>query len=298
MNHLRSVLVVVNPASGKSGFTSKLNRLLDLLHAEGIHTAVFVTQRDGGHGRLRAYIQRRGPFSDIAVIGGDGTLNYAVNESHQSGIPLSIISNGRGNDSVKSLHGAMSFEAQAGILIHGEVKHFDLGLCNQRLFVNGVGLGFDGAVVEHMLRSKKVLGGHIAYLLTVLRLLGGYRENRIDYIRDGIRESGEAFMMTISNGTTFGGGFVINPKAKPDDGLLDICLIRPISILKRFRYLPLLRTGEHIRLSEVELSLAGELEISETLKVVAHLDGEFIGHPPYSIRVLPGALSLRVPPSE
>jgi diacylglycerol kinase (ATP) len=293
----RSVLIVVNPASGRSGFRGPLSYLLDRLHAAGIHARVFVTQKEGGRGLLHSFLKRRGPFGDVAVIGGDGTLNYAVNELYGTGIPMSVLGNGRGNDSVKSLHGVTVLAQQVDILIEGRVHHFDLGRCNDRLFINGVGVGFDGKVVEFMLRSKKVLGGHLAYLATVLRLLGWYREEQVDFTLDGKNNSRRVFMMTVSNGTTFGGGFVINPRARTDDGYLDLCLIREISVLKRFRYLPLLRTGAHTVLPEVELSRLKEISIPESRQIVAHLDGEFIGHPPYHIRVVPAALPFRVPPA-
>ena len=101
--------------------------------------------------------------------------------------------------------------------------------------------------------------------------------------------------MTVSNGTTFGGGFVINPLTRSNDGLLDICILNEIPPLARFWHLPKLKTGSHGKLRAAEFFKAKKVRIEATRELVAHLDGEFLGHPPFEVSIQPGALEIKVP---
>ena len=101
--------------------------------------------------------------------------------------------------------------------------------------------------------------------------------------------------MTVSNGTTFGGNFLINPFAKTDDGLLDICMISEISVMQRFRHLPKMKKGKHVKLDFTEFRTCRRVYVHAHDEIVAHLDGELIGHPPFDIRLAKEKLFLRVP---
>lgn len=289
-------LIVVNPAAGKASFSAKLDYFNQKLSEASLEYEVIFTEQDSPD-RLISYIKSQNCFDEVFVMGGDGTLNMVVNEIGAARLPIAIISNGTGNDSVKSLHGIMDFKKQVEIALSGSVKPFDLGVCNGRYFVNGVGIGFDGEVVRTMLEKGDKRGRHIDYLLTVLRIVGGFKEKKLRYALDGKYHEKKILLFTISNGTTFGGGFVINPKAKTDDGLLDICIFNEIKPWKRFWHLPKLKTGAHTRITEVELHTATSITIEKTEDLVAHLDGEFIGHPPFNISVISHALLLKVPSS-
>jgi diacylglycerol kinase (ATP) len=290
----RNILVVVNPASGKSTYKPKLNYLkTELSHRDIQHTTIF-TERNRPS-ELAQYMKSQHDVDEVFVIGGDGTLNMVVNEIEPGHLPISIISNGTGNDSVKSLHGILDFKKQVDIALHGVIKKFDLGKCNDRYFVNGVGIGFDGEVVKKMVERGEKRGTHLDYLLTVLKILGGFKEKNIYFNLDGVQRQRKVLLMTISNGTTFGGGFIINPYAKANDGMLDICIINEISPLKRFWHVSKLKSGSHYKIKETEFYKASKISIAESSELVAHLDGEYIGNPPFEISIIKKSLLVRVP---
>ena len=112
---------------------------------------------------------------------------------------------------------------------------------------------------------------------------------------DGKPFDRKILLMTISNGTTFGGGFVINPFAKTNDGLLNVCIFNELLPLKRFWHLPKLKNGTHHKIKETEFHLVSQLSIAATDQLVAHLDGELIGHPPFEIAVEKEVLLVRSP---
>ncbi len=289
----RHILIVVNPASGPSSFQRKLSHLEKKLHEYNLEYSLFFTE-PSGNGKLKEHLESNPDVSEITVLGGDGTLNYVVNEVYPVPITLSILSGGTGNDSVKSLHGELNFEKQVEIALHGKIEEFDLGFCNGRTFVNGLGVGFDGQVVQEMSERKGRRGSHLDYLMTVLRTVAGFRERELQFSLDGRRMTRKILLMTVSNGTTFGGGFMINPFASSRDGKLDVCVLNEIRPLHRFWHLPKLKTGAHQRLKEAEFFKAARVRIEASDSLVAHLDGEFIGSPPFDITILPRALKLRV----
>jgi diacylglycerol kinase (ATP) len=294
MNGKRKVLLVINPASGTSSFQAKLGKAKAAMEDADCEFEVFYT-KEGETGALSELINKTRNFSDLFVMGGDGTLNMVVNAMKNRMLPISILSNGTGNDSVKSLHGEQRFDRQLKIALHGRVKMFDLGVCNKRFFVNGVGIGFDGEVVKEMVSRGGKRGGHLDYLLTVLRIVGGFKEKSLKFTLDNRTFDERVLLLTISNGTTFGGGFMINPAASTDDGMLDVCLIRAIAPIRRFLHLPKLKTGTHGKLKETDFFTAKNISIEPTIALVAHLDGEFFGHPPFEISVLKQHLPVRVP---
>lgn len=294
MSQNRNILIVINPVAGKSSYEKRLYYLEGRLKEVQMDYKLFFTEHENT-GKLADTINNNPSTDEVFVMGGDGTLNYVVNEIQGKSLPISIVSNGTGNDSVKSIHGVLDFEKQVDIAISGTVRKFDLGICNGRYFVNGVGIGFDGEVVKEMVERGNKRGTHLDYLLTVLRIVAGFKEKMLHFSMDGNRFQRKVLIFTISNGTTFGGGFIINPFAKTNDGLLDVCILNEIAPIKRFWHLPKLKTGAHQKIKEAEFHQATNISIEATDQLVAHLDGEFIGHPPFEISIEKEALLIRTP---
>jgi YegS/Rv2252/BmrU family lipid kinase len=290
----RNLLLVINPAAGKSSWEKRLLKLENMLQEAGLRYERFFTEKNG-RGKLAGTLDNDPSFTDLLVFGGDGTLNYVVNEMAGRQLPISIVSNGTGNDSVKSLHGILDFDKQADIAIQGKISKFDLGICNGRYFVNGFGIGFDGQVVKEMLGRKRKKGGHLDYLLTVLRIIWGFKEKKLLFSIDEVEFEKNILLLTVSNGTTFGGGFVINPNAIANDGWLDLCLLKEIPPVMRFWHLPKLKKGVHHKIKAAEFFKAKKVRIAASNELVAHLDGEEIGCPPFDISIIKEGLLLRTP---
>ena len=105
-------------------------------------------------------------FTSCWIIGGDGTLNRFINAYPGITLPLSIFKGGSGNDFHWMLYGETGIEEQVTNVLQGVARPVDAGICNDKLFLNGVGIGFDGAIV-HDLLGKKKLAGKASYLLSV-----------------------------------------------------------------------------------------------------------------------------------
>ena len=167
---MRKIFIIWNPFAG--GNASKIcKRLSEKLDQEHIEYQDFDTHETKSATKTVEQLLDSS-FSDLIIIGGDGTINEAVN-GLECDIPVSIIPAGTGDDFIKNVSLGKSLEEQFHTAINGTIKRMDLGQCNDRKFVNGVGIGFDGQIVEDM-ESKRVplLKGHADYYYHVLRILG------------------------------------------------------------------------------------------------------------------------------
>ena len=222
-------------------------------------------------------------------------MHEVINGIDNRRIPISVISTGTGNESVKPLYRKRRFLNQLHIALDGNVKEIDAGLCNNRLFINGLGIGFDGKVVELIQTNFSKRPGYISYLQTVLKILATYRESELTFTIDDKSYNEACLLLTIGNGTTFGGGFMITPDAKMDDGLLDVCIMGKIIPWKRFLHLPKMKYGSHGKIEAVQFVRGKEIIIDATDDAVAHIDGEYFSNPPVKIKALPKYLLFRVP---
>lgn len=287
---------MVNPAAGFGKGAKIVGEVEKFLRTHHLPYESFFTKKGQN---AKVIVKRRldETFTDLVVIGGDGTLNDAINGiGGNKHVVVNIISTGTGNDFIKSVEVGNNFIQQLDTLLHGVEKTIDLGVCNDRLFHNGVGLGFDGQIVADMKQKGRpwLLWGYGAYLYRVLRILSSYQEKELSFTIDGKHFKKKVLLLTIANGTTFGGGFKLTPDAKVDDGLLEVCLIEKLMPWNRFMNLGKLGSGKHGKLSEVTFYKAIEVTIAPDKKQWMHIDGELMGHPPFEVKVEKQALKVRV----
>jgi diacylglycerol kinase (ATP) len=292
----RKVFVLTNPAAGRN----KVGQLVRGLSAYSEHLEEKITldvheTTDTCRGTKTVQASLNSSHTDLIIVGGDGTINEAINGLKQK-IPVGFIPAGSGDDYVKALGLPKDPKSQFATALSGKISTVDLGQCNDRFFVNGMGIGFDGQIVADMLHRKiPFLTGQAKYYYHVLQILSGYQDRSFALEIDKIATTKSLILLTIGKGTTYGGGFQLTPHAKLDDGLLAICEIGKISALKRWLNILSLQQGKHDVLDEVSLYHAKELVINHHPALEAHIDGEYLGKPPFRINVLPRALQVRLP---
>jgi diacylglycerol kinase (ATP) len=226
-------------------------------------------------------------FTQIWIIGGDGTLNYFINQFPDVRLPLAAIPAGSANDFHWMLYGEdVKVPQLIERLLQGNTRAIDAGSCNGRLFVNGLGVGFDGAIVKDLLGKKK-LAGKASYLLSVLKHIMTYQESMVSVSADGVEYRRNCLLLSVANGPRYGGDFMVAPRALPDDGLLDINFVGAIAPLQRMRYLPVIEKGAHLELPFVWYRQAAGIVVECAQELPAHLDGEYIRAARFEIRCLP-----------
>ncbi|MGZ8558521.1 MAG: diacylglycerol/lipid kinase family protein [Chitinophagaceae bacterium] len=104
-------------------------------------------------------------FTDVFIAGGDGTLNYFINKYPGIKLPLVIFNGGTGNDFHWLLYADKSLDEQLQLALTQDPKPIDMGKCNDRYFINGVGIGFEGAVARALTGKKS---GPVKHLFSLL----------------------------------------------------------------------------------------------------------------------------------
>jgi len=234
-------------------------------------------------------------FSSVFVVGGDGTLNYFINRYPDLNIPIAIFKGGSGNDFAWQLYGNKSVAEYIGIIFQERITKVDAGRCNDRLFLNGFGIGFDGAIVESMGMKKRFSAGHIAYLYTVLKKVLFFKEPEVQFCIEGqtVRTE-QPFLIAVANGSRYGGGFLIAPGAVITDGKLDFVLIRKLAPLRRIFKIGIVQKGRHLSMPFVEHGRLKQILVESSDRTPAHCDGELIRSDRFSIEILPAHFKFYV----
>ncbi len=288
---MKKLFVLVNPISGKHKSHKALALLKKSLQTNQISHEIFQTEEDK-NGWKTVQSELDASFTDLIILGGDGTINEAIN-GLKFDIPVGIIPCGSGNDYVKCLDLGANLDEQINSAIFGKPTHVDVGVCNGRKFLNGVGIGFDGQIVFDLVNQKTWIKGAMKYYYHVLKILSSYRAKPFSFQVDGQTHSKNLILLCIAKGTTFGGAFRLVPDAKLDDGKLHICEIGDLKPVKRFLNIGRLGKGSHTVLKEVEVLSAEKIFIKSQPQLHAHIDGEYFGNPPFEINILSKALTIR-----
>lgn len=231
-------------------------------------------------------------YKEAWIIGGDGTLNYFLNCYKDIQIPMAIFKGGTGNDFAWQLYGDQSLDDQVSTVLSASARAVDAANCNDKIFVNSVGIGFDGEVLKSM-GMIRYLGGHLGYLLVVIRKIMRFREFCFK-IRAYNQEYEEKFLLlNIANASRTGGGFKVSPEAVVNDHKLNLLLCRPLNLLGRLRYLPVIEKGRHLKLPFIHHSLVEKISIECEKNLYAQMDGELIQSNRFEIRILPGYLLFK-----
>jgi diacylglycerol kinase (ATP) len=177
----------------------------------------------------------------------------------------------------------------------------DVGRCNGKYFINGMGLGFDAQVAfenYHMENGGEVRGGSKSkYLWHIVKNILLYRERPMRVTMGGRTEERRSFLNTIANGRRLAGGLQITPRAIANDGLLDYCSTDPLSVPMRLRELVAVTKHAHVGRPEVHYVQTDGITFEFDSEVPAHLDGELIFSTRFQVDVLPGALRMIYDPN-
>jgi len=297
-------LLLLNPISGGGVGLRDRARIASAIAAHGMQHVAALSDYPGHIVTLVSEAIGRG-CRRILVAGGDGSLSEAVNGifTQQTVAPdqvtLALLPIGTGNDWARGRGIPGDYDQALDLVAAGRAIRHDVGVIDfsaaggtRRYFINVAGTGFDAGVIERM-PSRKL--GRIAYLVGLLRELASYRRLPLR-LRIGTQQvDAEAFVFFACIGRYCGGGMQIAPRARCDDGLFDLTLVRYLGRIELLLNLRRLFDGtlpEHPKVSTWQDATAG-IEAPHGAAVEA--DGELVGHAPARFSVLPQALRIIAP---
>lgn len=281
MNPLtQKALVVFNPQAGRGRGHKRAQEVQAALQAAGIDYESVVSEARG-HAIELAHRAALAGWELIVAAGGDGTINEVVNglmQAEAAGVAcrLGVMPIGSGNDFAACLGIPIDLRQAAQRLSLGQTRRVDVGQVNGRYFDNNVGLAFE-AMIGIEAHRITWLRGQPQYLLAVFRAMASYPFPVVDIFKDdGDRLAKQILMISVGNNRRNGGGFLVNPDAVPDDGLLDLCIVDALPRLQILRLLPKAMKGTHRGEPAVELTRSTRLVVESTAPLPLHADGEIL----------------------
>src|ERR1051325_2778075 len=194
-----------------------LRHLVGWVRDKGHFVEVFSTYERGEAAAFASDAARRG-VDVVAAAGGDGTINEVVNGLDGYDVPLGIIPLGTANDFARQVGIPADADHAMDVILQSKTRRFDTATLNGRRFLN-VSTGGIGAeaTAETPVEAKESLGS-VAYAITSLRKLAGFRPNHGRFIADGFTYEGEFLMFAVGLTRSTGGGTMVTPMASADDG--------------------------------------------------------------------------------
>jgi diacylglycerol kinase (ATP) len=295
MNQKNEWVFIINPIAG-NGFAGTIaGKLNEMILKYNISAEVVFTERPGHATELSRQFLEKG-FKYFIGVGGDGTLNeIAIPLINNKNIVIGIIPAGTGNDFIQILGFPDRFtDAHWDIFFKKSIVSMDVGHCNGVIFLNGMGLGFDAQVASenYISPGRTKLGSKNKYIWHILKNLLFYKEKRMTVHSNGNNFNTDCFINTIGNGRRFAGGFLLTPQAMADDGLLDVCSIKKLSLFQRVRLLLMVPKGTHITDKKVHYYRTEKVSLEFDKQVPYHVDGELHFSKNFEVGLFPGALKI------
>jgi YegS/Rv2252/BmrU family lipid kinase len=285
--------VLVNPASGRGRALKLLPRVEQALDALRVDFRVLRTKslEHGVAQALRAVEAGELPV----VMSGDGLIGAIGGAMAGSSTPLGIVPGGRGNDLARVLGIPSGPEEAVEVLAARHTRQIDVGEANGKRFLGIVSAGFDSEA-NRVANETSFLRGNTVYAYAALRTLLGWKPARFTIRVDDERIRFTGYSVSVANSKAFGGGMFIAPDAQLDDGEFDIVTVGEVGKLRFVGNLPKVFKGTHIEEDEVKVFRARHLELSASRALPVYADGEHLTDLPASLRILPRALRVIVPP--
>lgn len=304
-------IFIINPAAGHG----RAGKVWEALKGAALRllpgSACVVTEKPG-HASALALEAVLAGTSRIIAVGGDGTFSetleglMAAPEHLRRNVVLGAIPAGSGCDLARHLGYPSGRDGLLDLLARGKARPLDVGRINYtgldgaprvRHFINIAAFGLAGDVAHHIKASGKPLGGTISYFLSSLFVLLTAKAKAVRLKADGRELSGRYHLGVLANTSSMGGGMLIAPGTKDDDGLIDLVLVSDMSRLSLLRNFPSLYKGTHLDKPGITLTGLRRLEAESDETVFLNIDGEADGRLPALFEALPRAINVIAPPN-
>jgi diacylglycerol kinase (ATP) len=295
--------VILNPTSGKGKgealgktYVSELQKLG--MKISDLSGKDYASAEENGR---RAIAE--GSIDVLAVAGGDGMVHLGANLCAGTQMPLAIMPCGTGNDAALVLGIPIDDPAGAAKMAlenfaNPFVADLGLGVTSTRrfYFFNSASAGFD-SLCNRRANRWKYPKGPSRYTLAMLYELVGFSSLKYRAKIDGKERDLDAMLCALSNGPSYGGGMLVAPDARIDDGLLDLFIVNKITKPELIKVFPKVFTGKHVTHPAVEILRVTEVTlISDGVPVYA--DGEPAGQLPMTVSIAPKALRVLAKPTK
>lgn len=289
------ILVILNPSSGAISTDEATSFIFKKLRKH-FDTVSLINSNSAAH-TIEIVNNSLDQFDIITAFGGDGTINSVATALIGTGKTLGVLPGGSGNGLVRNLNIPVSWKHAVETLISGQDVYVDSGMINGKHFFNVAGIGLDGLVSKRFNMESKTRGisPYVYYAFKSYFECKGFPVT--------IKTADQEFEETISliafaNFRQYGSKVIISPFSSPFDKKLDICILKPFTLVKASRYITYLFTGNIHKVPFYRTFAFDKCEIiSHDGLIPFHFDGEYGGDDSdhYKIEVLPASVRIRIP---
>jgi YegS/Rv2252/BmrU family lipid kinase len=299
-------LIIVNPNAGNNKGRRDWDLISSILKKHGLTFSEVFTESKGHAIELSKEGISKG-YMRILCVGGDGTLNEIVNgvfnqeKCPSKEITLGLIPVGTGNDWGRMFGIPLDYEGAVRIIKEGKTMLHDIGSVSyynglekgERYFINIAGLGFESVVVKRSnVQKDKGKSGKAIYFYNLLMSLISYKNTKAEIVIDGNKTEANIFSLNVGNGRYCGGGMRQTPFAVPNDGILDVTIIKGMGKLEIIMNLRILYDGTILNHPKIEGHKCKNVIVTSDSVLYVEADGESLGHTPAEFRIIPSSINI------
>lgn len=271
MEFKKRIVFIVNPVSGTQNKKTIIKLLSKKLDKSLYHWDIAYTEYSG-HAAEIALDASASNIDIVVAIGGDGTVNEVARSLTHKSTALGIIPCGSGNGLARHLMIPMDPEGAIQILNQCCIKELDYGKINQIPFFCTCGMGFDAFVSSKFAEAGK--RGLLTYVENTLREGLKYKPDTYEIELDGDTTSYKAFLIACANASQYGNNAYIAPHASMSDGLMDVTIMEPFTMLEAPQIAIQLFNKTITHNSRIKTFRCKKLRITRKHSGVIHYDGD------------------------
>jgi YegS/Rv2252/BmrU family lipid kinase len=301
--------LIYNPTAGPRDARRSLKRICSRLKHHRWSVELRMTEKPGDATDLAQAAVQAGCDVVIAA-GGDGTIGEVVNGLVGSRTALGVLPMGTANMlarqlgiSTHTLSNPLRLQETINGWVEGTIRPADVGQlvgqANDRYFLCWAGVGLDAQITTKMesgprhTRRLRML----PYAIAIVMVARDFEGVRTRVSLDGNVIRGRVLLIVISNIRQYGAVFNVAPEARIDDGLLDVFVFKGLGFPYAMRHLVKILVQRHMQDPQVVYRRARHIEVQTERAVPVQVDGDPIATTPVTIKVVPHALRILVPPS-
>ncbi|MBS4537216.1 diacylglycerol kinase family lipid kinase [Clostridium sp. D2Q-11] len=300
---MKRIKVIYNPSSGRQMIQKRMDDIIMKLLDKGYIISKYATKKKDDAFN-EAIETCKGPWDGIIVCGGDGTVNevaFGVAISNKK-LPVAILAGGTVNDFATYMEIPRTTYDFVKMIENWNIKHVDMGSCNNKYFVNVATGGLLTNVAHTVPSESKTVLGRMAYYLEGIKEIPKqkFKPIKVKITSEEYSSEEDILLFVISNGKSVGGFKKLSPTAEVQDGLLDCMIIKKAELQDIVSIFLKIYSGEHINNSKVEYFKTSDITIENLSQdeVQVDIDGEFAGELPVNIKILPNILPIFVAKTE
>ena len=281
--------LVINPVSGQGQGTTVGTYVAGFLNQHKVDfTIVTGNSSIAITDHLKTFIDKNPTCAGVIAVGGDGLMHIILQSVVPSQIPFALIPAGTGNDFVRTLGWDLeAVDVLLNRIITTKPSPIDLGLVDGEWFGAILSTGFD-SIVNEKANSMQWPKGPMKYNAAIAIELPRFKPRHYEITLDDRTISTEAMLIAVANGRSYGGGMLVCPNAKLNDGLFDVMVLHPVSKIEFMKVFPRVFAGTHVSHPAVEIVRSKNVTIES--KAVAYADGERIGQLPIAAECIHDAV--------